>query len=411
VGKRVVITGIGVISTYGTGKDVLWENVKDGISGIRRIQSFNVDSYSVQIAGACIYFKAEEHIDPKEVKRTDRFVHFALAASKNCLEDSGLSLDKCDLNRAGVILGSGIGGLDTLCRDAIKQAEGGPRKVSPFYIPASIANMSAGLVSIQYGLKGPCYVIVTACASSNHAMGEAFHYIKDDIADLILTGGSEAAIVPSGLAGFANMGALSKRNDNPAKASRPFDKERDGFVMGEGGVTFLFESLESAQKRNAKIYAEVVGFGLSADAHHITAPSPGGEGAVRCMNMALKDACVSPDDIDYINAHGTSTPYNDKTETTAIKTVFGDQAFKIPISSTKSTVGHLLGASGAIEMAASLMGMQYGMIHPTANYEFPDPECDLDYVPGQAREHKIKYMMKNSFGFGGQNATLIIKGP
>lgn len=409
--RRVVISGIGVISTFGAGKDVLWEHVRKGVSGIRHIQGFDTSNYSVKIGGECIDFVAENYIDPKEVKRHDRFTHFALAAAKLAVEDSGIEFDKCDLTQVGVILGTGIGGLATLSRDAVRLVNESPKKVSPFYIPSSISNISAGMVAIQYGLKGPNFVTVTACAASSHAMGEALNYIRRGIADAIVTGGSEAAIVPVGLAGFANMGALSKRNDDPQHASRPFDKERDGFVMGEGGAIYIFENLEHAQKRNAKIYGEVVGYGLTADAHHITAPAPGGEGAVRCMRMALKDAMLPPDAIDYINAHGTSTPYNDKSETEAIKAVFGDYAYKVPISSTKSMVGHLLGASGAIELAASLMGMQNGLVHPTANYEFPDPECDLDYVTNGAREVKIRYMMKNSFGFGGQNATLVIKSP
>ncbi|MFH1515602.1 MAG: beta-ketoacyl-ACP synthase II [bacterium] len=409
--RRIVITGIGVISTFGTGKDILWENVRDGISGIRRTQGFDVEDYSVKISGECLGVNPEEFITPNEVKRTDRYIHFAYAAAKLCVEDSGIDLEKCDLERFGVIMGTGIGGLGTLCADAIRLDKAGPRKVSPFYIPASIANMSSGMLSIQYGLKGPNFVTVTACASSTHAMGESLNYIRRGLTDLVMTGGSEAAIVPSGYAGFANMGALSKRNDEPQRASRPFDRERDGFVIGEGGVVFIFEEREHAKKRNAKIYGEVVGYGNSADAYHITAPAPGGEGAVRCMNMAIKDAGISPDDINYINAHGTSTPYNDKTETVAIKTVFGDRAYKIPISSTKSVVGHLLGGSGAIELSASLMGIQNGMVHQTANYEFPDPECDLDYVPGESREHKVNYMLKNSFGFGGQNASLVVKAP
>jgi len=411
VERRVVITGLGVISTFGTGNDILWENARDGISGIRRTQAFDVEDYSVQIAGECINFKPEEFMDAKEIKRTDRFIHFAIAASKLCVEDSGIDLDKCDRDRFGVILGSGIGGLGVLCRDAVKLDNAGPKRVSPFYIPASIPNMSSGIVAIHHGLKGPNFVVVTACASSTHALGESFNHIRLGNADAMLTGGSEAGVVPSGYAGFANMGALSKRNDAPEKASRPFDKERDGFIVGEGGVTIMLEEWEHAKKRDAKIYGEVIGYGLSADAYHITAPSPGGEGAIRCINMALKDAGISIDDIDYINAHGTSTQLNDKAETEAIKAVFGDRAYKIPISSTKSVVGHLLGASGAIELAASLMGMQHGMIHQTANYEFPDPDCDLDYVAGESREHKIKYMMKNSFGFGGQNACLVIKAP
>jgi len=410
VEHRVVITGIGTISTYGEGKDILWENVRDGKSGIRFIQSFDTEKFNVKIGGECIDFNPEKYIDPKEVKRHDRFTHFALAATKICIDDSGIDLNKCNTNNIGVILGTGIGGLATLSRDAVRLANEGPRKVSPFYIPASISNMSAGMVSIIFGLKGPNYVTVTACSASTHAMGESFNYIRRGIADAVITGGSEAAIIPTGLAGFSNMGALSKRND-PEHTSRPFDKERDGFVMGEGGAIYLFENFEHAKKRNAKIYGEVIGYGLNADAYHITAPPPGGEGAVRCMRMAIKDAKISPDEIDYINAHGTSTPYNDKTETEAIKIVFGDRAYKIPISSTKSMIGHLLGASGAMELAASLMGIQHGLVHPTANYEIPDPECDLDYVAGSAREVKIKYMMKNSFGFGGQNAVLVIKSP
>jgi 3-oxoacyl-[acyl-carrier-protein] synthase II len=409
VEHRVAITGLGVISTFGTGKDVLWENVRQGISGIRLTQAFDTENYSVKISGECLNFNPEEFIDPKEVKRNDRFIQFALAASKLCVDDSGIDFEKCDCDRIGVILGTGIGGLATITRDAVILENRGPRRVSPFYIPSSTPNMSSGVVAIEHGLKGPNFVIASACASSSHAMGESFNCVGRGIADAMITGGSEAAIVPAGYAGFSNMGALSKRNDDPQRASRPFDKERDGFVIGEGGVIILFENWDHAQKRNAHIYGEVVGYGLSADAHHITAPSPGGEGAVRSMNMALKSAGITNDEIDYINAHGTSTPFNDKTETVAIKAVFGDRVYKIPISSTKGVVGHLLGASGAIELAASLMGMQNGLVHMTANQEVFDPECDLDYVPNESREHKIRYMMKNSFGFGGQNATLIIK--
>lgn len=408
--KRVAITGIGIVSTFGTDKEANRKAFREGKSGIRRIQKWDTSQYKVQIGGEVLDFDPEKFIDKKEAKRWDPYSQYAVAASILALEDSGIKESEIDVERAGVVHGTGIGGLTIYCRDHERLVTEGPDRVSPFYIPHSIANMAAGLIAIRFGFKGPNYAVVSACASANHAMGIAFKTVQHGMADLILTGGTEAALIPLGVAGFQNMKAVTTEfNDNPEKASRPFDAKRSGFVIGEGGAMFVFEDMERAKARGARIYAEICGFGASCDAFHITQPAEGGAGAVHAMRMAIEDAGLTVNDIDYINAHGTSTPYNDPAETQAIKTLFGERAYKIPVSSVKSMVGHLLGASGAIELAATLLGMEEGWIPPTINYEYPDPECDLDYVPNQARYTQVNTAISNSFGFGGHNAVIVVR--
>ncbi len=407
--RKVAITGIGCITGFGVGVEVFLENLLAGKSAIRKIQTFDASGFDTDIAAEAVDFNATDFWDAKNVKRHDRVSHFTIAASRMAMKDASIAEGIYSPDKFGVVHGTGIGGLTIFCRDHKNLIEYGPRRVSPFYIPASIVNMPAGLTSMEFNLKGPNYATVSACASSTHAMGLAMEHIRTGRADAMLTGGAEAAVIPLGLAGFTSMKALSTGfNDTPEKASRPFDKLRDGFVMGEGSAMFVFEEMESAKKRGAKIYGELAGYGFSADAYHITAPSPHGEGAQIAIRMAVNDAGLAFEDIDYINAHGTSTPYNDPTETEAIKHVFGERAYKIPINSTKSMIGHLLGASGATELAAALICAEKGMLHPTINQEVPDPECDLDYVPNVAREYIWKHMLTNSFGFGGQNACLIV---
>jgi len=408
--RRIAITGIGCVTPFGVGKAVFLKNLLAGNSSIRKIESFDTTGYDTDIGAIVTDFTPTDFWDAKSVRRQDPVSHYAIASARMALEDSGLKEGDYDPDLFGVALGTGIGGLTVFSRDHQKLIEEGPRRVSPFYIPASIVNMPAGLISMEFGMKGPNYVTVSACASSTHAMGLAFSDIRCGRAERMITGGCEAAVIPLGVAGFTSMKALSTNfNDTPEKSSRPFDKLRDGFVMGEGSVMFVLEEMELARARGAKIYGELAGFGMSADAHHITAPAPGGEGAQRAMKAAIKDGGLELDDIDHINAHGTSTPYNDPTETEAIKGVFGERAYKIPINSTKSMVGHLLGASGSIELAAALLCAEEGMIHPTINQEVPDPECDLDYTPNVARKYEWHNMLLNSFGFGGQNACLIVK--
>lgn len=408
--RRVAITGLGIVSTFGPDKDRFRQCIKEGKSGIRNIRKWDPSEFKVRIGGEVQDFDPCDFIPQKEARRYDPFSQYAVAATQMALKDAGFRDGELDRDHTGVIHGSGIGGLTIFCRDHERLVAQGPEKVSPFYIPHSIVNMAAGLVAIHEGLKGPNHAVVSACASSNHAMGIAFKMIQSGMAPAMVTGGTEAALIPLGVAGFQNMKAVTAEfNDNPEKASRPFDANRSGFVMGEGGAMMIFEEMEFAQKRGARIYAEVIGYGVTCDAYHITAPAPGGIGAVNAMKMAIDDAGISLEDVNYINAHGTSTPYNDSSETQAIKTVFGDRAYEIPVSSTKSMVGHLLGASGAIELAATLLGMEEGWIPPTINYEFPDPECDLDYVPNTSREHKVKVALSNSFGFGGHNAVLAVR--
>jgi 3-oxoacyl-[acyl-carrier-protein] synthase II len=407
--RRVVITGIGVVSPIGSDVKTFWENAISGKSGIRRITKFNPEGFPVQIAGEVKDFNPEKYFDKKEIRRTDPFIQFAIAASVQAVEDSGLLDSKFDPERVGVLIGSGIGGLTTIETQYQILIEKGPRKISPYCVPMEIINMASGLVSIRFGFKGPNISVVTACATGTHAIGEAYRTILYGSADVMIAGGAESCITPLSVAGFASARALSTRNDEPEKASRPFEKNRDGFVMGEGAGIVVLEEYEHAKKRGAKIYAEIVGYGTSGDAYHMTAPAPNGEGAKRAMLNALKDAGISPEEIDYINAHGTSTKLNDLYETIAIKEVFGEHAYKIGISSLKSMIGHLLGAAGGVESVASVLTIHTGIIPPTINYEEKDPECDLDYVPNVAREQKVNYVLKNSFGFGGTNACLVFK--
>jgi len=406
--NRVVITGIGAITPIGNNIDDLWNSLINGKSGIDRISRFDVSAYPTKLAAEVKDFEPTDYIDKKEAKRMDRFTQFALASAKMALADSGLDLASEDLDRIGVVYGSGIGGIETLENQQNILREKGPGRVSPFFVPMMIANMAAGLISITFGLKGHNETIVNACASSSNAIGDAFKVIERGDADVIVTGGSEAAITPLAIAGFCSMKAMST-NEDPKTACRPFDAKRDGFIMGEGSATLVLESLDHALKRGAKIYCEIVGYGATADAYHITAPAPLGEGAARAMKLALKDAGISPDDIDYINAHGTSTEYNDKYETMAIKNIFGEHAYKLKISSTKSMTGHMLGASGAVEAVATILTIKNGIVPPTINYETPDPECDLDYVPNKALKMDVNYALSNSFGFGGHNASLVFK--
>ena len=408
--RRVVVTGACVISPVGNTIEQFWDSLKNGRSGIRRLTHFDVSRYSSQVAGTVEDFNPEDYFSSKEARRMDRFVQFALAASKMALESSGIDLDRTDLERVGVLIGSGVGGMTTIEDQHIIFLEKGPRRLSPFFIPMLIANMASGVVAMNFGLKGPNSAVSTACATGTHAIGDAYRIIERDEADAILAGGTEAALTPIGFGGFCAMRALTtSRNDDPERASRPFDRTRDGFVMSEGAGVVALEELEHAQKRGAKIWGEVVGYGMSADAYHMTAPAPNGDGALRSMRAALRSAGISPDAVSYINAHGTSTPLNDKLETEAVKSLFGDHAYKLAISSTKSHMGHLLGASGGVEAIATLLAIGNGVVPPTVNYEEPDPECDLDYVPNISREMAVEYAMSNSFGFGGTNATLVFK--
>jgi len=407
--RRVVVTGMGVVSPVGKSVKEFWEALLSAKNGIKLIDRFDVSQFATKIAGLIDDFHPEERIDPKELKRMDLVTQYALYATYEAILDAGLSEGKFDPYRAGVIFSSGIGGIKTLEEEVIKLKEQGPRRVSPFLVPMMIVDITPGHIAMRYGFKGPNYSVVSACASSAHAIGDAYRLIKYGDADIVIAGGAEAPITPIGLAGFCSMRALSTRNDEPEKASRPFDKERDGFVMAEGAGAVVLEELEHALKRGAKIYAEVVGYGATADAYHITAPHPEGEGAVNSMRLAIEEAGISPEEVSYINAHGTSTPLNDAAETKAIKKLFGEYAYKIPVSSTKSMTGHLLGAAGAVEFIATVMSVYTDKVHPTRNYEFPDPECDLDYVPGTYRELTVNYALSNSFGFGGHNASLLVK--
>ena len=380
-----------------------------GRSGIRKIERFPADGFASRNAGEVPDFKAEDYIEAKEIKKMDLFIQYAFGAAVMAVEDSGLKIEGEFAEAVGVIIGVGLCGLDTIEVTHKALLDGGPRKISPFFIPKVISNLAAGHVAIRYGAKGVNWTPTSACASGSHAIGEAFHLIRRGLQDAVIAGGAESAITPLGVGGFAAMKALSTRNDEPERASRPFDKERDGFVIGEGSGVLILEEREQALKRGAKIYAEVIGYGANGDAYHMTAPAPEGEGAARCMRLALKDAGIAPSEVDYINAHGTSTEYNDANETIAIKTVFGEQAAKLPVSSTKSMTGHLLGAAGAVEGAYCVLALQQGMLPPTINYENPDPACDLDYVPNQARKADINVALSNSFGFGGTNASVIFR--
>jgi len=407
--RRVVITGVGAVSPLGTGNTANWDALMSGTSGIGSITRFDTTDIPVKIAGEVKGFNAEDFFDKKEVKKMDLFIQYAMAAAEFAMTDSGLVINDENAERVGVLVGSGLGGLPTIEKYHVVMLEGGVKKISPFFIPMLLINLAPGMISIKYGAKGPNISTVSACATGTHSIGDAFHIIKRGDADAMIAGGTESTITPLAVGGFAAMKALSTRNDAPEKASRPFDKDRDGFIMAEGAGIVVLEEYESAKKRGAKIYAEVVGYGLTGDAYHMTAPAPGGEGAARCMKMALKNAGVNPEQVTYINAHGTSTPFNDLNETLAIKSVFGSHASKLMVSSTKSMTGHLLGAAGGIETAICCMAMDKGAVPPTINYETPDPECDLDYVPNTARNATIEYAMSNSLGFGGTNATLLFK--
>jgi 3-oxoacyl-[acyl-carrier-protein] synthase II len=406
--RRVVITGLGVITPVGNDLETFWSNLKNGVSGIRKIQAFDTTGYDCQIAGEVRDFEPKNFFkNAKDVRRTDRFAQLAMAAAKMSMLDSGIDLERVNRDRFGVLISSGIGGLKTLEEQFSALMNKGPQRVSAFTIPMLISNMASGVISMEFGLRGPNMCIVTACATSNNAIGESWRMIKFGDADIFLAGGSEASIVELGLAGFSAMKALSRRNDEPARASRPFDRDRDGFIMSEGAGIVVVEELEHAKARGAKIYCELAGYGLSADAYHMTAPPEDGEGAARAMKMALDHARISPNEVDYINAHATSTDLGDISETRAVKAVFGEQARKIPISSTKSMTGHLLGGAGAVETAVCALSIRDGVIPPTINLENPDPLCDLDYTPIKAKERKVRVAMNNSFGFGGHNATVV----
>ncbi len=413
--RKVVITGLGIVSPIGSTKEEFWNSILAGKSGVARVTCFDPSYFSSHIAAEVKNFDPTPYISPKELKRMDRFVQFAVCASKMAVSDAMLDLEKEDRNRVGVDIGSGIGGLHTIEEQVIaylqRGPEKGPSKITPFLIPMLTVNMPSAMVSIALGAKGPNSAVATACASGNHAIGDAFRIIQRGEADVMVTGGAEGAITHMGFGGFCALRALSTRNDDPEHASRPFDKERDGFVMAEGAGTIILEEMERAISRKASIYAEIIGYGMSGDAYHMTAPDPEGDGAARCMKAAIDDAGVMPEEVDYINAHGTSTQLNDKVETAAIKKVFGKHAYKLAVSSTKSMTGHMLGAAGGAEMIATVLGIKEGIIPPTTNYEVPDPECDLDYVPNKYRTKQINIAISNSLGFGGHNATLVVKKP
>ena len=414
---RVVVTGLGALTPVGNTVEEFWASLTEGKSGVGPITKFDAEAktpsgefqFPTRIAGEVRNFDELKYVDKKEARRLDPYLKYAMACAVMAVEDSGLDTAKVDGSRFGVLIGSGIGGISSLLEAHTTLKEKGPDRVSPFFIPMLIINMASGLVSMRFGAKGPNSAVVTACATGNHALGDAFRLIQRGDADVMIAGGAEAIVVPLTIAGFCSMKAMSTRNDEPEKASRPFDAGRDGFVCGEGGGILVLESLDHARRRDARIYGEIVGYGMTGDAHHMTAPDPEGDGAARAMTGALKDAKLSPSDVGYINAHGTSTPYNDKFETIAIKRVFGEHARKLAVSSTKSMTGHLLGAAGGIEAIATVLALHHGMLPPTINYETPDADCDLDYVPNQARKHDAETALSNAFGFGGTNATLAFR--
>jgi 3-oxoacyl-[acyl-carrier-protein] synthase II len=407
--RRVVITGLGMVTPLGIGVEENWESVLKGKSGIGPITKFDASSFASQIAGEVKEFRSEDFLTPKDAKHLDVFIHYAIASARMAIEDSKLKITPENNNRVGCVTGSGIGGLGTIEFYHKVLLEKGPRRISPFFIPGIIANMAPGQIAIEFGARGPNTCIVTACAASSHAIGESFKIIQRGAAEVMITGGTENVLTPLALGGFTSMKSLSTRNDEPEKASRPFDKERDGFIISDGGGIIILEELNHALDRGADIYAEIIGYGMSSDAYHIVAPDPEGIGAELCMEAAMKDAGLDPTDIDCINAHGTSTKLNDISETKGIKSVFGDYAYQVPISSTKSMTGHLLGGAGVTEAIYSILTIKNGVIPPTINYEFPDPECDLDYVPNKARKKKVRTLLSNSFGFGGTNSSLIFK--
>lgn len=407
--RRVVVTGLGVVSPVGLSVHESWESVLNGRSGIGHIEHFDVSEFSTRIGGSVRNFDITRYISEKEAKKMDVFIHYGLAAGCQAFEDSGLAVTEENAERIGVAIGSGIGGISGIEHGHNAFLKGGPRKISPFFVPSNIINMISGNLSIKYGLKGPNFAIVTACTTGTHNIGEAARVIMYGDADVMVAGGAEMATSPTSLGGFASARALSRRNDDPLRASRPWDKDRDGFVLSDGAAVLVLEELEHAKRRGAKIYAELVGYGMSADAYHMTQPPESGEGAARCMRSALRDAGLNPEDIDYINAHGTSTPAGDIAETQAVKAVFGDHAYKVAVSSTKSMTGHMLGAAGGIEALFSALALCDQVVPPTINLDNPDPECDLDFVPHTAREMKLECVMSNSFGFGGTNGTVIFR--
>ena len=407
--RRVVVTGLGAVTPLGIGAEKTWKALCAGKSGIGRISRFDTTNFQTKIAGEVKDFDPEDFLDKKQVRRMDSFVHYCMASTIMAMEDSKLEVANQNAERIGVLIGTGLGGLPTLEKNHTLLLEGGPKKISPFFIPMMIANMAPGQVAIHFGIKGPNICVVTACAAGSHAIGDSYKIIQRGDADIMVTGGTEATITPLNIGGFNAMKAISTHNDEPEKASRPFDKNRDGFVPAEGAGTIILEEMGLALKRGANIYAEIVGYGLTGDAFHITAPDPQGSGAARCMKMALLDANILPSEVDYINAHGTSTPLNDTIETIAIKSVFNEYSKKIPVSSTKSMTGHLLGAAGGVEAVFTILTIRDGIIPPTINYETPDLDCDLDYVPNVARKADVKIAISNSFGFGGTNATLVFK--
>lgn len=407
--RRVVVTGVGLVSALGVGTEETWQNLLAGRSGAATITHFDPTGFPVTFAAEVKQFDPLRFIEKKEVKKMGLFIQFAMAASEFAMEQAGLKITPDIAERTGVYIGSGIGGFDVIEREHTELMKGGPRKISPFFIPASIVNLASGFVSIRWGAKGPNSATCTACSSSAHAVGDSFKLIQRGDADVMISGGAEAAITPMGVGGFASMRALSTRNHEPEKASRPFDCNRDGFVIGEGAGILILEELDFAVRRGARIFGEIVGYGMSGDAYHITQPSENADGAIRVMRNALKDAGLPAEQVDYINAHGTSTPFNDKLETRAIKAVFGERAYRVPVSSTKSMTGHLLGGAGGLEAGISTLVLRDQIIPPTINYEAPDPECDLDYVPNQARRAEVNLVLSNSFGFGGTNAALLLK--
>jgi len=407
--RRVVVTGVGLVLPQGIGIDPVWARICEGVSGVGPLTRFDTTDFETKIAAEVKGFRSEDYIELKEIKKMDIFIHYALAAAEIALADSGLAVSNNNAERIGVIVGTGLGGLSSIEKYHTVLLERGPQRVTPFFIPMLIANEASGHIAMRFGAKGPNLCVVTACATGAHSIGDAFRCIQYGDADAIIAGGVEATITPLAVAGFNSMKALSTRNAEPERASRPFERDRDGFVMGEGAAVTILEELEHARARGAKIYAELVGYGYTSDAYHLAAPDPKGDGAARCMQMALRDAKLSPDAVDYINAHGTSTELNDMVETIAIKRVFGGHAAKLAVSSTKSMTGHLLGAAGSTEAVFSCLAIRDRIIPPTINYENPDPQCDLDYVPNTAREQAVKIVISNSFGFGGTNATLAFK--
>ncbi len=409
MGRRVVVTGMGLVIPVGIGVKTVWKNVCEGKSGIGPLTRFDTNGFETKIAAEVKDFNPELYIDKKEIKKMDLFIQYAIGAAKEALEEAQLSITPENSEQIGVIVGTGLGGLPSIERYHKVLLERGPSRITPFFIPMLIANMASGQIAIQFGPKGPNTCVVTACATGAHCIGDAFRAIVYGDAEAMITGGTEANITPLTIGGFNAMKALSTRNDQPEKASRPFEKNRDGFVVAEGSGILILEELQFALKRKARIHGELIGYGYTGDAYHITAPSPDGDGAVRCMRMAMKDARLKPEDVDYINAHGTSTSLNDLTETIAIKKVFGDHAKRVPISATKSMTGHLLGAAGSTEAIFTVLSLRDGIMPPTINYEEADPECDLDYVPNEARRKPLKIAMSNAFGFGGTNATLVFK--